>query len=62
MLATEIAIGSSAQIAPLAGPVLVPASFAVGQPMTLLFRPLEIAGIALSGVAIATSRSTGSAN
>ncbi len=61
-LATEIAIGSSAQIALFVGPVLVFASFALGQPMTLLFHPLEIAGIALSVLAIAIVSLDGESN
>jgi Ca2+:H+ antiporter len=47
-LAVEIAVGSSAQIALLVAPALVLYSFAIGQPMTLLFNGLEIAAIALS--------------
>jgi Ca2+:H+ antiporter len=53
-LALEIAVGSSVQIALLVAPLLVLASFALGNPMTLLFHPFEIASIGLSvaGVAI----------
>ncbi len=61
-LATEIAIGSSAQIALLIGPVLVLVSFLVGHPMTLLFHPLEIAGIGLSVVATAIVALDGESN
>ncbi len=61
-LATEIAIGSSAQIALFVAPVLVFTSFALGEPMTLLFHPLEIAGIALSVVAIAIVSLDGESN
>jgi Ca2+:H+ antiporter len=61
-LATEIAIGSSAQIALFVAPVLVFVSFAFGHPMTLLFEPLEIAGIALSVVATAIVALDGESN
>ncbi len=61
-LATEIAIGSAAQIALLVGPVLVIVSFAVGDPMTLLFHPLEIAAISLSVVATAIVALDGESN
>jgi Ca2+:H+ antiporter len=50
-LAVEIAVGSSAQIALLVAPALVLYSFAIGQPMTLLFNALEITAIALSVLA-----------
>lgn len=47
-LAVEISVGSSAQIALLVAPALVLYSFAIGQPMSLLFNGFEIAAIALS--------------
>ena len=47
-LALTIAIGSSAQIALFVAPVLVFASLLMGHPMSLVFSPLEIAGIALA--------------
>ena len=50
-LAVEIAVGSSAQIALLVGPAVVLYSFAIGQPMSLLFNAFEIAAIALSVLA-----------
>jgi Ca2+:H+ antiporter len=50
-LAVEISVGSSAQIALFVAPALVLYSFAIGQPMTLLFNAFEIAAIALSVVA-----------
>jgi Ca2+:H+ antiporter len=50
-LAVEIAVGSSAQIALLVAPAVVIYSFVIGQPMTLLFNPLEIAAIGLSVLA-----------
>jgi Ca2+:H+ antiporter len=52
-MALEIAVGSSAQIALLIAPLLVLASFALGNPMTLLFHPFEIVAIGLSVLAIA---------
>ena len=50
------------QIALLVGPVLVLVSFALGQPMTLLFHPLEIAGITLSVLATAIVSPDGESN
>ena len=50
-LAVEIAVGSSAQIALLVGPVVILYSFAIGHPMSLIFNPFEIAAIALSVLA-----------
>jgi Ca2+:H+ antiporter len=52
-LAVEIAVGSSAQIALLVAPVVVLYSFAIGQPMSLLFNGFEIAAIGLSVLATA---------
>jgi Ca2+:H+ antiporter len=50
-LAVEIAVGSSAQIALLVAPVVVLYSFAIGQPITLLLNPFEIAALTLSVLA-----------
>ena len=50
-LAVEISVGSSAQIALLVAPALVLYSFAIGQPMSLLFNGFEITAIALSVLA-----------
>jgi Ca2+:H+ antiporter len=47
-LALGIAIGSSAQIALLVAPLLVFYSWLIHRPMSLLFVPLEIAGIAVA--------------
>ena len=47
-LAIAIAIGSSSQIALFVAPVLVFAGWAMGAPMSLVFTPFEIAGIALA--------------
>jgi len=50
-LAVEISVGSSAQIALLVAPALILYSFALGEPMSLLFHPFEIAAITLSVLA-----------
>src|SRR5262249_10901103 len=50
-LAIEIAVGSSAQIALLVAPLIVLYSHVLGNPMSLLFNPFEIAAIALSVMA-----------
>lgn len=47
-LAMSIAIGSSSQIALFVAPVLVFAGWAMGTPMSLVFTPFEIAGVALA--------------
>ena len=47
-LALSIAIGSSIQIALLVAPVLVFLSWVIGRPMSLIFTPLEIAGIVVA--------------
>jgi Ca2+:H+ antiporter len=47
-LSVTIAAGSSTQIALLVAPVLVFISWMIGTPMSLVFSPLEITGIALS--------------
>lgn len=47
-LCLSICIGSSVQIALFVAPVLVFASFLLGNPMQLVFSPLEIAGIAMA--------------
>lgn len=55
-LALNIAIGSSAQIALFVAPLLVVISQVYGAPLSLVFHPLEIAGIILSvGVVILVS-------
>lgn len=48
----SITIGSGAQIALLVAPILVLISWAMGQPMSLLFSPLEIAGIGIAVFAV----------
>ena len=52
-LSVEISIGSSAQIALFVAPLLVLYSFAIGQPMSLLFNAFEITAITLSVLATA---------
>jgi Ca2+:H+ antiporter len=47
-LCLSICIGSSVQIALFVAPVLIFASYLLGNPMQLVFSPLEIAGIALA--------------
>jgi len=47
-LSLSICIGSSVQVALFVAPVLVFASYLLGNPMQLVFSPLEIAGIALA--------------
>ncbi len=47
-LSMAIAVGSSSQIALFVAPVLVFAGWAMGTPMSLVFTPFEIAGIALA--------------
>jgi Ca2+:H+ antiporter len=50
-LAYHIAVGSSMQIALLVAPMLVFASYALGQPMDLLFTTFEVITVGL-GVAV----------
>lgn len=47
-LAVSVAIGSSSQIALFVAPVLVFVGWLMGRPMSLVFTPFEIAGIALA--------------
>jgi Ca2+:H+ antiporter len=61
-LAVEIAVGSSAQIALFVAPALVLYSFAIGQPMTLLFNGFEITAIALSVLATSIVVGDGESN
>ena len=55
-LSLQIALGSSTQVALLIGPLLVLAGLAIGQPLSLVFTPLEIisVGMATGVVAIIT--------
>jgi Ca2+:H+ antiporter len=61
-LAVTIAIGSGTQIALLVGPVLVLLSFAIGQPMALVFNALEIAALALAVIVVAIVSLDGESN
>jgi Ca2+:H+ antiporter len=62
ILAVEIAIGSSAQIALLVAPFIVLYSLAIGRPMSLLFNAFEIAAIALSVMATTMVVNDGESN
>jgi Ca2+:H+ antiporter len=61
-LAIEISIGSSAQIALMVAPLLVLASALVGEPMSLVFNPFEIAAIVLSVATVALVGNDGESN
>ena len=52
-LATEIAISSSAQVALLVVPVVMLLSFAFPHPLTLAFRPVELAAMGAAAVLVA---------
>lgn len=61
-LALEISIGSSAQIALMVAPLLVIAGPLLGQPMSLVFNPFEMAAIGLSVVTVALVGMDGESN
>jgi len=61
-LSVEIAVGSSAQIALLVAPAVVLYSFAIGQPMSLLFNAFEIVAITLSVLATVIVVTDGESN
>ena len=61
-LAVEISVGSSAQIALLIAPAVILYSFAIGQPMSLIFHPFEITAIALSVLATSMVVADGESN
>ncbi|HEY3379711.1 MAG TPA: calcium/proton exchanger [Armatimonadota bacterium] len=61
-LAMTIATASSTQIALFVAPVLVFASFLFGTPMTLVFNPFEIVGIALSVLLLSVVSLDGESN
>ncbi|HEX9016238.1 MAG TPA: calcium/proton exchanger [Chloroflexota bacterium] len=61
-IAVTIACGSSTQIALFVAPVLVIASFLIGQPMTLVFNAFEIAAIALSVIVLSIITLDGESN
>jgi Ca2+:H+ antiporter len=62
ILAVEIAVGSSAQIALLVAPFIVLYSLAIGRPVSLLFNAFEIVAISLSVVATAMVVNDGESN
>ena len=61
-LALNIAIGSSMQVALFVAPVLVFASYAFGQPMNLIFSPLEVVAITVSVLVVALIAQDGESN
>jgi len=61
-LAIEISIGSSAQIAMMIAPLLVIIGPFVGQPMSLVFNPFEMAAIGLSVGTVALVANDGESN
>lgn len=61
-LAMGIAAGSATQIALFVTPVLVLASFPLGQPLSIIFTPLEIAGATFAVLAFAIVALDGESN
>jgi Ca2+:H+ antiporter len=61
-LALNIAIGSSMQIALFVAPFLVFASYLFGQPMNLLFTPLEVVTVGVSVAIVALIAQDGESN
>jgi Ca2+:H+ antiporter len=61
-LAVEISIGSSAQIALMIAPLLVIVGPLLGQPMSLVFNPFEMAAIGLSVATVALVAHDGESN
>ena len=61
-LALEISVGSSAQIALMVGPLLVIVAPFIGQPISLVFNPFEIAAIGLSVGTVALVGMDGESN
>ena len=61
-LAMIIATGSGTQIALFVAPVLVFASYLAGMPMSLVFNPFEIVGVALAVAAVAIVSLDGESN
>jgi Ca2+:H+ antiporter len=51
-LALSIALGSSTQVALFVAPLLVFAGMALGQPMTLVFTPLEVVALGLAALIV----------
>jgi Ca2+:H+ antiporter len=52
-LATEIAVSSSAQVAVFVAPAVALLSFAVGTPLPLAFRPIELMGMGIAAAGVA---------
>lgn len=52
-LALQIALGSSTQIALLVAPILVGVGLVIGQPMDLVFQPLEVLALAMATIVTA---------
>ncbi|HTL06449.1 MAG TPA: hypothetical protein VL241_11920, partial [Gemmatimonadales bacterium] len=52
-LSLQIALGSSTQVALLIAPLLVLAGVLLGQPLSLLFTPLEVVALGISTVVVA---------
>jgi Ca2+:H+ antiporter len=61
-LAVEIAIGSSAQIALMIGPLIVILAPWIARPMTLVMNPFELGAIGLSVVTVALVVNDGETN
>ncbi|HEX2988849.1 MAG TPA: cation transporter, partial [Chloroflexota bacterium] len=61
-LSVTIATGAGTQVALFVAPVLVFASFIMGQPMSLVFNPFEIAGVTLTVLALALVALDGESN
>lgn len=61
-LALGIAIGSSIQIALFVAPILVFASYALGQPMSLVFEPPEVLAVVLSVLVVSQICGDGESN
>ena len=57
-----IATGSGTQFALFVAPVLVFASYLAGMPMSLVFNPFEIVGVALAVAAVAIVSLDGESN
>jgi Ca2+:H+ antiporter len=61
-LALGIAVGSSLQIALFVAPVLVFASYLLGQPLDLIFTPFEVASVTIAVLAVGYVSSDGESN
>ena len=61
-LVVAISVGSSVQIALLVTPVLVLSSYTLGQHLSLVFHPPEIAAVVVSVLVLTTAVSDGETN